>query len=65
MRQGYKSSSINQYSEMAEREVTLSDIDSKLFNGEITTNKAREMMIQWAVDNEAVHQLPALMLCLK
>jgi len=61
MSQGYKSSCINQYSCDAEREDTLSHIDSALYNGEISKAEARDRMIQWAVDNGGEAMLPGLM----
>jgi hypothetical protein len=48
MRVRYKQSSVNQYSPHAEREVTLTEIDSMLHNGEINMDEAKEMAIRWA-----------------
>lgn len=59
--QGYKSSSINATSCFAEREVTLTEIDSMLVNGEINKDEAKILTIQWAVDTGNAHMLPALL----
>lgn len=61
MRQlGYKNSKINKHSPFAEREITLTEIDSMFQNGEINEKEARDMVVQWAVDTNNVALLPTL-----
>ena len=58
---GYKGSSINQHNIFAEREVTLTDIDSMFQNGEIGVKEARELTVTWAVQTDNVHLLPSIL----
>ncbi len=61
---GIKSSSVNASNPFAEREVTLSQIDSMWQNGEITGDQARDMAISMATHSKyigASEVLPAVL----
>lgn len=55
-RMGAKGSSINASSPHAERELTLSEIDSLYYNSEITREEAKNKVVAWALNtgNEAL-----------
>jgi len=62
---GVKGSSINASSPQAEREITLSNIDSMLWDYEIDYPKAREMVITWAVNTDNTVLLPTILATMK
>lgn len=55
-----KGSNINQYSPFAERELTLSDIDSMFQNGEITVEEAQKMALRIVAETNDTAILHAL-----
>lgn len=60
-RRDMKGSNINPSSCFAERELTLSEIDSRFQNGEIDKQEAERLSIQWAVDTDNIHLLSMLL----
>lgn len=58
--QGFKSSSINASHPQAEREITLTQIDSMYSNGEIGVQEAKKLVVQWAVDTGNATLLPSI-----
>jgi len=57
---GFKSSCINASSQYAEREMDLSEIDSKYYNGELDKNETQIQMILWAGRTDNMAMLPVL-----
>ena len=55
--QGFGSSPINASSPFAEREMSLSQIDSTYQNGEISHSQAKEMAIYFLAENNAPKEM--------